>query len=100
MIVKVSDVMELKVIKQDKDSLLLEIGGETISFASLLTKETWNDKSTLEASHIKEHPYLSQPKVFLKSSRGSPKEILEKSAERIVDQAKEFKEEFKKALKK
>lgn len=92
--------MELKIVKEDKESVLLEIGGETISFANLLTQESWNDKSISEASRIKEHPYLSQPKVFLKSSRGSPKEILKKSSERIVDQAKEFKEEFKKALKK
>lgn len=92
--------MELKAVKQDKDSLLLEIGGETISFANLLTRESWNDKATLEASHIREHPYLSQPKVFIRSSRGSPKEILDKSAERILSQAKEFREEFKKALKK
>jgi len=92
--------MELKVVKEEKDSVLLEIGGETVSFANLLTQESWNDKSISEASHIKEHPYLSQPKVFLKSSRGSPKDILKKTSERIVDQAKEFKEEFKKALKK
>lgn len=92
--------MELKIVKEDKESVLLEIGGETISFANLLTQESWNDKSISEASHIKEHPYLSQPKIFLKSSRGSPKEILKKSSERIEDQAKEFKEEFKKALKK
>jgi len=92
--------MELKVVKQSKDTILLEIGGETISFANLVTQESWKDKSTIEASHIKEHPYLSQPKVFVKSSKGPAKEILEKSAESIVDQAKEFREEFKKSLKK
>jgi len=97
---QVSDFMELKVVKQDKDSILLEVAGETVSFANLLSKESWNDKSTLEASHMKEHPYLSQPKVFVKSNRGSAKTILEKTAERITYQAKEFKEEFKKALKK
>ena len=92
--------MEVKITKEEKDTILVELGGETISFANLLRQESWNDKSTSEAAHMKEHPYLSQPKVFVKSSRGSPREILEKSAERIADQTKEFKEEFKKALKK
>jgi len=92
--------MEVKITKEEKDTILVELGGETISFANLLRQESWNDKSTSEAAHMKEHPYLSQPKVFVKSSRGSPREILEKSAERVVDQTKEFKEEFKKALKK
>ncbi|HLC39261.1 MAG TPA: RpoL/Rpb11 RNA polymerase subunit family protein [archaeon] len=92
--------MEVKILKEEKDAVLVEIGGETISFANLLRQESWTDKSTAEAAHMKEHPYLSQPKVFVKSSRGSPRTILEKTAERISDQAKEFKEEFKKALKK
>jgi len=92
--------MEVKITKEEKDTILVELGGETISFANLLRQESWSDKSTSEAAHMKEHPYLSQPKVFVKSGRGSPREILEKSAERIADQTKEFKEEFKKALKK
>jgi len=92
--------MELKVAKEEKDSILIEIVGETISFANLVRQESWNDKSTSEAAHIKEHPYLSQPKVFIRSSRGSARPILEKTAERITDHAKEFKEEFKKGLKK
>jgi DNA-directed RNA polymerase subunit L len=92
--------MEVKITKEEKDTILVELGGETISFANLLRQESWDDKSTSEAAHMKEHPYLSQPKVFVKSSRGLPREILEKSAERIADQTKEFKEEFKKALKK
>jgi DNA-directed RNA polymerase subunit L len=98
--VKVPNFMDVKIAKEDKCSVLVEIGGDTISFANLLRHETWTDKSTTEAAHMKEHPYLSQPKVFVKSGRGSAREILEKSAERIADQAKEFKEEFKKALKK
>jgi len=92
--------MEVKIAKETNDSVLVELVGETISFANLLRQESWADKSTTEAAHMKEHPYLSHPKVFVKSSRGQPREILEKSAERIADQAKEFKEEFKKALKK
>ena len=92
--------MEVKIVKEDKESVLVEVGGETISFANLLRQESWTDKSTSEAAHMKEHPYLSQPKVFVRSNKGSPKVILEKTAERISDQSKEFKEEFKKALKK
>jgi len=52
-----------------------------------------------EAAFIKEHPYLSQPKIFVRTSKGSPKVALEKAAAGIAEQAKEFKEEFKKSLK-
>lgn len=92
--------MQLKILKEDEKTLILEVGGETISFANLIRDELWNDKSVSEAAHIKEHPFLSQPKVFVKTDRGTPRTALEKAATRIVDKSKEFKEEFKRAMKK
>ena len=65
-----------------------------------MSTELWNDKSVSESAFIKEHPYLAEPKVFVKTEKSEPKIALEKAAQRIADQAKEFKEEFKKALKK
>lgn len=92
--------MELKKIKEDEKTLLLEVGGETFTVTNVLREELWNDKGVSESAQIREHPYLSQPKVFVKTERGSPISALEKAAERISQQAKEFREEFKKALKK
>lgn len=92
--------MQLKTVEEDEKKIILEVGGETVSFVNLIREELWNDKSVSEAAHIKEHPYLAQPKIFVKTDRGSPKTALEKAATRIEDQAKEFKEAFKKALKK
>lgn len=92
--------MELKKIKEDDKTLLLEVGKETFTVTNALREELWNDKSVLESAQIREHPYLSQPKVFVKMEKGSPTVALEKAAERISAQAREFREEFKKALKK
>lgn len=91
--------MELKVIKQDDKSMTLEIKGETIAFVNLLKEELWNDKNVSEAAYIKEHPYLAEPKLFLKVYRGSPMTALEKASERITKGLEEFSEEFKKAQK-
>ncbi len=92
--------MELKVIKKDDKSLLLEVAGESVALTNALREELWEDKSVSEAAQIKEHPYLSQPKIFVKNYKGEPTTALEKSAERIESFAKEFQNEFKKALKK
>ncbi|MBS3055729.1 MAG: DNA-directed RNA polymerase subunit L [Candidatus Aenigmarchaeota archaeon] len=92
--------MELSVIEEDEKKLILEVKGESISFANMIKSELWNDKSVSEAAHIKEHPYLGQPKIFVKTDRGSPKVALEKASVRVLDKAKEFQEEFKRALKK
>ena len=87
-------------VKEDENKLILELKGESIGFVNLLRDELWKDKNVSEAVYIKEHPYLSEPKVFVKMSKGSPRVALEKAAERIKDQSKEFGEEFKKAAKK
>lgn len=91
--------MELKVIKEEEHSILVELPGQTVSFANLLRAELWKDKTVTEAAFIKEHPYLSEPKIFVRTSKGSPKVALEKAAAGVAEQAKEFKEEFKKVLK-
>jgi len=91
--------MELKIVKEDEKTLFLETPGETYTLTNTLREELWNDKNVSEAADVKEHPYLAQPKIFVKVSRGSPRTALEKAAERVSEKAKEFKEEFKKALK-
>jgi len=92
--------MEIKVVKKNEKTLVIETPEETSTLTNLLRENLWQDKNVSEAAHIKEHPYLSNPKILVTTSRGSPQTALEKAAERISDQAKEFKEEFKKALKK
>jgi DNA-directed RNA polymerase subunit L len=92
--------MELKIVKEEDGKLILEVKGETVGFVNLLRDELWKDKNVSEAAYIKEHPYLSEPKVFVKAVKGNGRAVLEKAADRIKDQTKEFGEEFKKALKK
>ncbi len=92
--------MQLKVLKEDEKMIAVEMAGETVTFANLLRKELWQDSSVSEAAEKKEHPYVGEQKIFVKTSRGSPRVALEKAAVRINDQAKEFGEEFKRALKK
>lgn len=94
------DLMELKTVKEDEKKLIIELKGETVAFAHLLKDELWKDGSTKEAAAIKEHPYLSEPKILVATSRGSPKSALEKTSERIIEQTKELREKFKDALKK
>ncbi len=90
----------MKKIKDDGKTLIVEVGGETTTVTNTLREELWDDSAVTEAAQIKEHPYLAQPKIFVKVDKGSSTTALEKAADRISGQVKEFKEEFKKALKK
>jgi DNA-directed RNA polymerase subunit L len=93
--------LELRVVKRDEEKkrLLLELGGESYTLSNLLRKELWSDRSVREAAHIKEHPYLAQPKVFVAVSRGEPENALKRASKRLIKQVREFKERFRAALK-
>jgi len=92
--------MELNVVKEDEKTLSLELKGETVALTNLIRKELWSDKNVVESAQIKEHPYLAEPKVFVKVSRGGPKNALKKASDRIESQLNEFRTKFKSALKK
>ena len=92
--------MELKKIKEDERTLVVETVGETFTVTNAIRETLWEDTSVSESAQIREHPYLSNPKIFVKTSKGSPVVALEKAAEKVEVQAKEFKELFKKEIKK
>ena len=58
--------MKVTTLKDDKDKLLVEVHGDTKSFTNLIREELWNDSNVLEASAIREHPYKTEPKIFVK----------------------------------
>ncbi|OGI15958.1 hypothetical protein A3K63_01210 [Candidatus Micrarchaeota archaeon RBG_16_49_10] len=93
-------MMEIAVLKDDKDGFLLELKGETKSFANLIREELWNDSNVLEAAAIKEHPYNTHPKIFVKmKGKSDPKKALKEAAKRVQGKLKELDAEFKRHLK-
>lgn len=92
--------MELKKIEEKDNRTFIEVVGETFTVTNALREELWEDGSVSEAAQVREHPYLSNPKIFVVTKRGSPTAALEKASDRLTDQAKDFSAEFKKALKK
>ena len=92
--------MELRRVEDTGKKLIVEFDGETIAFANMIKDKLWEESSVKEAATIKEHPYLSKPKILVETSRGSPQAALEKATEKLANEAKEFRDKFKDALKK
>ena len=90
--------MEIKVLKKNEKSLLLEVKNESTAFVNLLREELWNDSSVVEAAYLKEHPYLAEPKILVTVSRGTPVNALIRATRRIEKKIKNLEEEFKKSL--
>jgi DNA-directed RNA polymerase subunit L len=91
--------MELNVTKEEDKTLVVEVPKETVTVTSVLRGELWEDSNVTEAAQMKEHPYLAQPKVFVKTTRGKPHTALDKAADRVIKQTEEFVDKFKKAAK-
>lgn len=91
--------MKLNIIKKDKNLLEVEVGGESVGFANLIKEELWNDKAIDEAAYIKEHPYMVEPKIYVKTKKKEPKRVMQDAVKRIQVQLKDLEKEFKRALK-
>lgn len=91
--------MELNVLKRDDHSILLEVKGESFTLTTPIREKLWKDSNVLEAADMKEHPYLEEPKIWVKVERGSPLTALSKAADRLLKDVENLEREFKKALK-
>jgi DNA-directed RNA polymerase subunit L len=83
----------IKLIKQDKDELQLEIDNLTI--AELLRNYLWQDSATVLASWQKDHP-SKNPILVLKTKGKSPKKVLQDTMGKIQNLNAKILSEFKK----
>ena len=88
--------MEVKVLKNEKEYLELEINNLTI--AELIRNELWQDDAVEIAAWKREHP-SKQPVLILKTKGKTAKKVLSDCVERISRMNEKILEEFKKAVK-
>ncbi|MBI4167548.1 MAG: hypothetical protein HY515_01185 [Candidatus Aenigmarchaeota archaeon] len=89
--------MKLNVIENSDKKANIELEGESETLANLLRKKLW-ESGAKQAAFMREHPYLAMPKVIVYGK--NPMKMLDNAAQKIIDQAKEFQTEFKRALSK
>ncbi|MBI1971838.1 MAG: hypothetical protein HYS53_00915 [Candidatus Aenigmarchaeota archaeon] len=87
--------MRLNVLENSDKKASIELAGESETIANLLGKKLW-EAGADQAAFIREHPYLAMPKVIVYGK--NPVKLLDNAAQKIIDQAKEFQTEFKRAL--
>ncbi len=83
--------MDIEVVEKKKDKLKIAVKGETHSLLNLIRENAWR-VGAKSASYVIEHPYLSDPKIIIKSEK--PKRILSNSAQLVINQATDFGKEF------
>ncbi len=88
--------MKLNILEKKKNKWKMEVSGETHTLLNLLRANAWK-AGAKQASYIIEHPYLSQPEIIIRAD--NPKRVLNSAAQMIIDDARDLKKEFKRAVK-
>ena len=89
--------MDIEILENRKDTLKVLVKGESHTLLNVIRENAWA-AGAKNASYIIEHPYLSEPKITVKSN--NPKKTLSNAAQLLVDQASDFGKEFKRATRK
>ncbi|MEM4318403.1 MAG: RpoL/Rpb11 RNA polymerase subunit family protein [Candidatus Pacearchaeota archaeon] len=84
--------MEVKILKEDKNSLEIEIDNLTI--AEIVRKYLWLDKNVSIAGWKREHP--TKPIVLVLKTKGDAKRSLLNTIEKIRKEGDDIKKEIKK----
>lgn len=89
--------MDLTVLEKKGDKIQIEVRGENHTLLNLLRENSWKTGAK-QASYMIKHPYLSHPKIIIKSCQY--KKVLTNAAQMIIDDATSFERSLKRALKK
>lgn len=82
----------MKIIKDTKNELEIEITGESHTLCNTLRKTLMEDKDVESAAYSVEHPIIGEPKLYIKAK--NPRKSLKKAAETIKSQCDELKKEI------
>lgn len=82
----------MKIIKDNKNELEIEITGESHTLCNALRKTLMKDKDVESAAYTVEHPIIGEPKLYLKAK--NPRKSLKKAAKTLKSRCNEFKNQI------
>ena len=80
--------MEIKVLKDEKDKLLIQFANKNATFASLLKDELWQTKGAEAVALDKRHPLVGHPELMIQGKE--PKKLLKAAAESLKKKLNDF----------
>ena len=92
--------MNVKVLKQSKGLLKIEVEGEGHTFGHLLQEALLEDKNVDWAGYDLPHPLFNKPTVTIRmKGEAAPEKALERAAKKIRTDTEEFIEKFSSTVK-
>ena len=76
--------MEVSVVNQSKNELEVEIRGANETLLGPLMNHTLADTNVDYASYYMGHIVLDHPRFYVRTKKGTPKKVIQKSLEKII----------------
>ena len=89
--------MEVKVLKEDKNLIEIQISEETHTLPNLLRGELWNVNDVSVVSYNLKHPVVASPIFILRTKTGKPKKAISQAVSNLKSKTKELRALLKKA---
>ena len=80
----------MKIIKDTKKELEIEIEGESHTLCNALRKILMEDKDVFSAAYVIEHPIVGEPKLYINAK--NPRKSLKNASETLKFRCEEFKD--------
>ncbi|MHA1232244.1 MAG: DNA-directed RNA polymerase subunit L [Candidatus Helarchaeota archaeon] len=91
--------MELKIIKEDKDAIEIQILGEGHTLCTNLKQILFEDPSILFAGYMIKHPLMAEPRLYVKTNGSkTPKQAIIDACKSLIKRCNEFKEQLDVAI--
>jgi DNA-directed RNA polymerase subunit L len=88
--------MELKLLSKEKDSMEIEIVGESDTLLAPLLHQLLQDDKVEFATLKRGHLYLENPVIVVKVLEGKPQMALKRAAKAVANEYKEMKTKLEK----
>ena len=97
---QVGRIVHLNVLRHEGNELEVEILGENETLLNPIKQALLLDKDVEVAEYIIEHPLLTIPKIFLRTTgTAKPAVVLKRTVKKLIDEFDAFETNFVKALK-
>ena len=90
--------MEMKLLKQEKNSVRIEIVNPDDTLIYPLVTALLKDEDVADAQYVTGHPQLDKPVLLLKTRKGAPLPALKRAAEGLSAQYGDAKKLLEKAF--
>ena len=87
--------MELKFLRDEENFIEVELVGEEHTLPNMVRDVLNQDKDVTFAAYVMEHPLVANPKLVIRTKKGSAKKALKNALKELRERIKKFESSVK-----